>query len=381
MSHNPQKIDLIVSSVFKKEADKPQSEKSAISKKSIVAPSFAKSSSFERPKNAEKVLKSILKKAGVDELPALEHLLRNKNGIMVKKISDVAVFVGSPENDVLAWLSEILPHKNVINGSAEVDLRNVVNVGTEIVKSGKLYQIPHIAEIGDDNVFQCTSGRHRLAFLALAYGPDAVIPFYSEKMSMNEARDAVVYANDARNVGAREKAEHSAMVAANGDSGISQDELYAKMCFNRSEAKQYCLYSVVNRSYPIGLSFEVSTSSSKGSSLATIGSVSGYWKIAVPWSQGMSRMEFDQKLLNATKFLNEIVDEMKTLGGFDCDQHLAAMPLIAIGKYYRTITDIGMSVDHLVVEKLAAVVVGMGSIARVSTDNIYSAILSKMRAG
>jgi hypothetical protein len=348
------------------------------SKRGTIVPSSVtgKPVKFERPKCANKVIKSVLTKARVEELPTLEVLLRNKTGV-VKKISDVAVFVGSPENEVLAWLAEGIPNKNVINGSAEVDLKNIVNVGVEIVKSGKLYQIPHIADIPDCGD-QCTSGRHRLAFLALAYGFDALIPFYSEAMSLNEARDAVVYANDSRTVGAQERAEHAAMQAASGNADISQDDLYAKMCFNRRDSRQYCVFSVINRGYPSKLRFSVSTTAAKGDSLATISSISGFWKVALEWVPGMTRLEFDKNLENSTEFINRLVEYMRTLAGFQADQHMAAMPLVAIGKYYRNMTDVGMAIDQLVIEKLAKVIVGLGPIARVSTDNVYGAIRSGM---
>jgi hypothetical protein len=366
--------------VFKTPAEGavPAQAPASKSKSTIVPASMsAKKTAFERTKAAEKALKTILSRAKVSALPPLEKLLRNKSGEVIR-VSDVGIFVGTPKNEVLAWLSEILPSRNIINGSAEVDLKGIIDVGVEIVRSGKLYQIPHVAKLPDGDI-QCTSGRHRLGFFALAYGPDTLIPFYSEQMTLNEARDAVVYANDTRTIGARERAEHAVMQAASGDAAISQDELYERMRFNKTEMVAYCVYSIINRKHPVALEFGVSDSAAKGECLTTLSTVKNYWRISVDCDISLSKSEFDKKLENSTVFLNRLVEEMQKMIGFQADQHLAAMPLAAIGKYYRTATDIGKSIDQLVVEKLAATVVGLGPIARVSSENTYKAILAKMK--
>jgi len=327
----------------------------------------------------EKAVRVMLRRAELDALPPLEQLMRCKSGQKMA-IRDIGLFVGEPADACLKEIAEKCPIPNRVNLSAEVTRSRVITVGADILKKGRMFQPIQVARIEEDGALECTSGRHRLAFLAMAYGPGVEIPVYIESMTLNEARDAVVVANQARPTKALERAEHAVMKAVGGNTQAKQDELYAMTVTTKAKAKKYCVYSVIDRGYPVPLDFSVSlTSSRKDGSLTTLTNVENFWGTALEWKHGMSRADFDESLGASITFLNKLVASMKVEGYFNPVHHLAAMTMSAIGKYYRSYQEITGKNAIDVVDRIAEEIVAMGDIGRQKSDETYNKLTQAMR--
>ena len=348
---------------------KPKKEKAPTHKKLAHKPLTAK----------EKVVNNIYRKAGLDGTPpTLDSILRGKQGTKMK-LSDIAVFIDTPENEVLADLHKKMPVLNRVNLSACVDLNLVKRNGGDILKAGRMYQPIQVARIEEDGRYECTSGRHRVVFLALVYGPDAEIPVYIEDMSLNEARDAVVVANESRNAKAMEKAEHAVLSAVGGDIDAKRDEMYQKTSKNKSGALKYGVYSVFHQGNPAKFDFAITNNSTrKNGELTTISCVESYWSAALVWNKGMSRKDFDSQLKASVVFLNAVAKAFEANPSFEASQHMANMTLSAIGKYYKTLVDVGVEPEEKV-DKLTNVLVAMGEIGRTKSNETYEAIVDSMK--
>lgn len=325
----------------------------------------------------EKVLRVIMRRAGVETIPTLDSLMRGKGGERMR-ICDIGLFISGSDDEVLSKISELCPVTNRVNLSAEIQINQVKKVGSDILSSGRMYQPIQVARIEEDGAMECTSGRHRLAFLALTYGPTVSIPVYVEEMTIQEARDAVVVANQARSTKAMEKAEHAVMKAVHGDVDAGRDELYRKMAVSKGMVRKYCVYNVL-REYPVALDFMVSlTASRKGGAMTTVTNVEKFWSNALNWHKDMPRKDFDAELKDATVFLNAVVKAMQKDPGMDAHQHLATMSMHAIGKYYNELQNVtGNAIEKA--GDIASVVVGMGDCARHKYDAIYHELRKAMR--
>jgi hypothetical protein len=351
---------------------KPKVERKAppAPKKAAAKPPAAKKKSAPlTPK--QKVINNIYRKAGVESTPELAHLLREKQGTKVK-ISDLAVFIKEPENEVLADLFKGMSKINTVNLSAEVDINRIKVVGGQVLGAGRMYQPIQVAEI--EGELQCTSGRHRLILLGLLYGPDAEISVYIEKMTLSEARDAVVVANMARKTKAMEQAEHAVLQAVGGNVDAGQDAMYTKTVTTKAKAKKYCTYTVLERHKPAKLGFKLGTKKEGG--IATIRTIEGFWGNALKWRREMSRQEFDGELKASVEFLNGLATGFQAKDGFEADQHMASMTMSAIGKYYRLMVDSGGIIDT---DGLVDAVVAMGEIGRQKSETTYDAIIEALR--
>ncbi len=322
----------------------------------------------------QKVVRLMMRRAGIRELPDIDVLLRCKAGARVA-IKEIGLFTGVPSDEVLAEMAAECPVKNRVNLSAELTKNRVVFVGAEILTAGRMYQPIQVARITEDGSLECTSGRHRLAFLALVYGTDAQIPVYVEEMTLNEARDAVVVANQARPTKAMERAEHACLQAVSGDVSAKQEQLFASTATTKAKARKYCVYSVMRRSYPASLTFAVSpTSSRKDGSLTTLTNIENFWSAALDWHKGISRVDFDAALKESVSFLNELAKELQKQSGFDANHHMAAMTLKAVGKYYRSYQEItGKGVTPLV-GLIAECIVKMGEIGRQKSEKTFQGL-------
>ena len=327
----------------------------------------------------EKVVNNIYRKAGLDgTLPAIDSIMRGKQGTKMK-LSDIAVFIDTPENEVLADLHKKMPVLNRVNLSACVDLNLVKRNGGDILKAGRMYQPIQVARIEEDGRYECTSGRHRVVFLALVYGPDAEIPVYIEDMSLNEARDAVVVANESRNAKAMEKAEHAVLSAVGGDIDAKRDEMYQKTSKNKSGALKYGVYSVFHQGNPAKFDFAITNNSTrKNGELTTITCVESYWSAALAWNKDMTRKDFDAQLKDSVVFLNAVAKAFVSNPAFEPAQHMANMTLSAIGKYYKALEDAGVDTSEKV-DKLTNIVVAMGEIGRQKSNETYDAIVEAMK--
>lgn len=333
------------------------------------------SKGVKRPMTArQKAIKAILRRSGKDSIPEMRELMRGKSGVEVK-IKDLGLFIGEPAGPLMVELAKECPVRNQVNLSAEVRQDRMLQVGVMIVKAGRMYSPIHVARIEKGGKLECTSGRHRLAFLALAYGAEAKIPVYIENMTINEARDAVVVANQVRSTKALEKVEHAVLRAVGGNVDAEQDELYVKAITTKSNVSNYCVYSVVNRKYPMKLSFPVSMDSSrKGGGLTTMSNVGNFWKSALEWAKETTRKDFDAKLKDSVRFLNDMVSAMQGKKGFNPKQHLASKPLVAIGKYYRTYFEITGRNAVEIVKDVAGEIVAMGDIGPHKSEKTYVAL-------
>lgn len=326
-----------------------------------------------------KAVRVILRMSGKDEVPELDHLLRNKGGNSMR-ICDIGLFIGEPDDEVLKELAAECKIPNRVNLSAEVLLSQVKKVGASILQSDRMYQPIQVARIEEDGSYECTSGRHRLAFLSLLYGPKANIKVYVEDMTLQEARDAVVVANMARPTKAMERAEHAVLQAVHGDASAKQEELYKATATNKSKAKKYCVYSVLKNAYPAKLSFPLSLTASRdgGIALTTITNVENFWGAALEWHKQMKRDEFDAQLKDSIEFLNKLADSFGETKDFDAGQHMASKTLTAIGKYYSDL----QSVTGNAIDKAAAIaeaIVAMGEIGRQKSEVTYAALAKALR--
>jgi hypothetical protein len=320
----------------------------------------------EKKEKAEKdsleaIVKKMISKAGLQELPPLRTILAGKVGTNVR-ICDIGIFIGEKENlpKALQQIAEKCTLKNRINLSAEIDLNNVFKVSQDILIPGQMFQPITVARV-EDGAIECTSGRHRLAFLAMAYGPEAEVPVYIEDMDLNTARDAVVYSNQARKIAAQERAEHAVMAALGGNVEADQEELYQKLIKTRKNGiSNYCVYSVIDRHNPAKFDFPVSSAKTRrGGELTTLANIQKYWKAALFWQDGMDRRDFDASLKDSVEFLNALVKELQAVQGFKPEVQLSEKSMIAAGKYYNSFIGFSTSSPLTIVKKLAGVMVNV----------------------
>ena len=294
------------------------------------------------------------------------------------------------DNDRAMWVRDELaqkcPVRNTVNLSAEVGKKRMIDVGVQILESDRMYYPIHVARIKDggknDGKLECISGRHRLAFYALVYGPDTKIPVYLEEMTTNEARDAVVFANQSRATKALEKAEHSVLQAVQGDVSATLEDMYTRTVTCKSKIRRYCVFSVINRGLPMKLSFPVSTTSTrKGGYLTTLANVEGFWRSALEWTDGTTFKDFDASLKSSVKFLNALVDEMQKVKGFKSTEHLATKQLVAIGKYYRSYGEFTGNNAIKKVAEIAKCIVKQGDIGGQKSEKTYAMLTKSLVFG
>jgi len=326
----------------------------------------------------EKVIRKMMRRAGITELPTADNLVRGKHGQTVK-VSDIAVFISTPKEEPFKALAKELPLRNRVNLSAEVNLDHCIKLGADILSKGRLLQPITVAKV-EDGVLECTSGRHRLAFFALVYGPQVALPVYVEEMDLNTARDTVVVSNQTRPTKAMERAEHAVLSAVSGNADANPDELYEKLVKSKVKARKYCVYSVLERKHPCKLGFQVSlTSSRKDGGLTTVSNVEGFWGAAVKWVSSTGRRHFDATLKASTEFLNDMAEAMQKSEEFQPKQHLAAQTMIAIGKYYLDYTNVKGEVPASLAGKVAKAVIAMGDIGRQKSEKTYAALSKAMQ--
>jgi len=352
--------------------------------KTEVKPADAKPTEKDKEKALsprEKALRKMMRRAGVSALPAVDQLVRGKQGTKVK-VKDIGIFLGIPKEEPFRSLAREYASSNRTNLSWEVNFDHTVKLGADILRAGRMFSPITVAKIAEDGKLEPISGRHRLAFFALAYGSDVEVPVYIEEMDLNTARDAVVVANMSRPTKAMERAEHVVLAAVAGNVDVKQEELYEKLVKSKLKARKYCVYSVIERKHPSKLGFPVSlTSSRKDGGLTTVSNVEGFWGAAVKWTSDKERKEFDATLKMATEFLNELAEEMQKAKdkGFNAKQHLAAQTLIAIGKYYLDFTNVKGDAPASLAGKVAKAVVAMGDIGRQKSEKTYSALTKALQ--
>jgi len=347
-----------------------------------------KAENAPKPTARERFIATALKKVGLSELPPLKQLVRGLNGTPTK-IRDIAVFIGGEppsigskaEREAVGELFHELPTRNVVNLSAGVIPKGVKNAAVAILEAGRAWMDIYVANLSDGpKNLQCWSGRHRLAFFALAYGPDAEVPVNLQTMNLQEARDATVYANQTRSVQTLEKAEHRAMRAVDGAEvkGENIDHLYERMAGSKAGAVDYCIFLIFDTATK-GTKLKFRVAKARSRTTATVDGIKGYLKAAIEWRKEMSRSECDKELRGAVAFLNALMDELNGLEGFDPAQHLASMPLGAVGKMYVRFTtaDNNEPSDYALVT--AQALVELGDIGRKKAGELEPMLAAKVK--
>jgi hypothetical protein len=327
----------------------------------------------------EKFTRSMLRKAKRDEMPALKDILPTHGKKM--KIRDIAIFIGKPRAELLQGIAAEIQDLNTLNLSARVSLRQVKKVGAEILTAGRMYMPIQVAQVEETGTSQCWSGRHRLVFLALLYGVDIEVPVLIDKFTQDEGRDAVAYANTHRRIETLEKAEHTVLKHTGGRVDISREDMYAQVVTRKTQVPHFCAYLMMDKKTGRGAKFDFEVapkSSRKDCGLTTIRNIMGFWKKALPWHKEMTFAEFNEWFTVSVEFLNALVAEMRGLSGFMSDQHLAAMPLVAIGTYFNNLETVERNSSMKMAPSIAKTIVGMGEIGRqksdVTHDNLSSAL-------
>jgi len=355
--------------------------------KSRKKPKGSKPPKERKPKatKREKLIKNVLKNAKVQSIPTVDELFSKRSGDKMK-IKKIAVFLSNkPGDEILDELAEQLSIPNTVNLSTEVDLKQVKKVGIQILEAGKVWMSIEVAKLKDGSKnHECWSGRHRLAFLALLYGPDAEIPVEICSMTTQEARDAVVYANSSRKVLGLEQAEHCAMKATEGApmEDIERDELYAKMARAKKGAVDFGLITLMDLKVKgLKLKFDISKSASRaeGNCLTTVKNIRGFINTAMEeWTKTTTRKEYDETLSEAVAYLNAIVEALKTLEGFDPTQQLAAKPLSALGKLFNKF-GASSAKPHEYGEMIAEILIGLGQIGRHKAGETLKQLVQKLK--
>jgi hypothetical protein len=321
---------------------------------------------------AQKAWRLILRRSGKEEFPSLDDLMDGKNGKKVV-INEIGIFAGTPKDPLIAELAADCMVGNTLNFSAEITKLRTLQVGTQIVKAGRMHTPIHIAKIKENGSLQCVSGLHRLAFLILVYGADSEIPVYLEEMTLEEARDAMGVANDSRPAKAKERAELAVLKALKGKSNVNQDELYMQMATNKSNARKYCIYSIVERGYPEKLCFKTSaTSSRKDGGMTTLSNVETFLSEALDWYPELTRTDYDKLLKGCVEFLNALAVSFQKNANFNPDHHMTTKPMTAIGKYYYETAFAKKEDPMTIVDKVADKVVKMGDVSRWNPDEIFN---------
>jgi len=330
----------------------------------------------------DKFTKSVLRKSKIEALPELDSLFFSRVGDVSKvKIGDVGVFLGTPEDDLLAELAQEWDARNQVNLSSEVGLAGVKKVGVAILEDGKVSSAIEVARVVDNgNALECTSGRHRLAFLALMYGLDVEVPVDLREMTLMEARNAVIRANESRKIQGLEKSEHAILRATGGNIDIDRDELYEKVVISKSKAIEYSAYSVIDQELHGGkLDFDVSLTNRSGDALTTVNGIKSFWRSAMKWDSKKTRTEFDNELKKSVQFLNGVVAAMTKLFDFKPDQHLATMTLSAIGKLYDNLVTEAEFASNDLAGLIAEKVVACGDIGRQKSEKTFQSIVRSVK--
>ena len=333
-----------------------------------------------RPKmtRRQKALRVMIKRAGIKSPPTIERILEGKTGPKIP-ISEIGFITNDIQSDVLmAELAQECHVRNRLNRD-DILLSRILAVGSEIFKAGRMWTPFYIHQDIYDGRYECISGRHRLAFLALVYGSNLEVPVYIEHLTLKSAREAVTVANDSRPVKALERASYAILRASGGDSEADQDKIYNRLSNLKTNMTKYCVYSVIERGFPAKFTFKLSERSSRpDGGITTVSNIEVFWSEALYWQVGMERKDLDSQLGDSVKFLNLFVSTIRKIPGFNPDQHLTANVLAAVGKYYLAYPNPINDVRAVNVPKLSKVVVALGHTVKKQVVDIYNSILADL---
>lgn len=292
----------------------------------------------------QKFIDKILKSTGKEKLPELDEIFAGRNGTKVK-IKDIAVFIGDNfNNEILNDLSKQMQLRNSINLSTEVNIKRVTEVAKQIIQANRVFMAIEVAELTDGTQqYECWTGRHRIIALAILYGADVEIPVIISKMNMNEARDAVVYANQSRKILSLEKSEHTILKNSHGNiEETSREELYNKVVTGKRQANEFALFSCMtgDNIENMKITFPVSKDSSRNNGeFTTTASIKKYLtSVLSDWSKKTTIHEYDEELENGIAFINAYVNEVSKMEGFDPKQQMSYVVMTALGHMHKRFT-------------------------------------------
>jgi hypothetical protein len=320
----------------------------------------------------EAFIQSVLSKAGIVKVPSLESLFEGFRTDLGKiEISEIGLFIGTPKDELLKDIQKDISKINSINLSTEVSLKLVQEVGIEIMRDGKIYSPIQVAKITEDGTIQCTSGRHRLAFLAIMYGTDIEVPILESELSHSDARKNVMNSNQSRRALGLEKSEFAILDATNGDLSGNRDDMYKQVVTKKTKAVDFCVYSVFDaHAYGTKIHFDVAMGTSRKDGLTTVNNLKCYWRNAIKWHDETSRKDFDEQLKASISFLNDLVAECKKHKEFTPSQQLSTMSLAALGSVFRTQTDAGNDPSKIV-EKISNALLKIDGSGRQKKEKTY----------
>ncbi len=208
------------------EAVKSRAKKGS-KKASVKAPAKPKR---VRLSSREKLLKRLVKNLGV-EIPETSQMFRNMDSEMsFVPLSRLALFInstgfpadGSETVRALHELTSEFGADNILNLAAEVNPARVREVAESLIQDGELFEPITVAKLLDApenqsdldlSVYQIVSGRHRVASLAMIYGPEVEIPVRIQERDFRTAARHCLKANDTRDLGKNEKVWHDGLMA------------------------------------------------------------------------------------------------------------------------------------------------------------------------
>lgn len=280
----------------------------------------------------QKVVRVILKRSGLSSPPPVESLFHGKVGVRVPISKIGFICGGEPKDKLLKEIANGCVARTRLN-KFDVPEKQVVSVGSKILKSGRMMMPIVVASDPDTGVMECVSGRCRLAFLAAVYGAASEIPVYIEVMDHASAKMAVAVANESRSIKALERASFAVVKA--GAEECSQDELYEKMATDKASIIKYCASSVFERGYPRKLKFKISERSSlPDGAITTFSNVERFWAEALPWEKGVTtRKDFETRLSLSIRFLNALAGAPGYNFSSDC---LSAPVMSGLGIAFRS---------------------------------------------
>ena len=331
-----------------------------------------------RKTRRQKDMRVILKRSGLAKPPPIEQILQGRTGekIAISKIGFLSLDEHS--DPVLDEIAVACPIRNRLNRD-EVLKARVLAIGAQIFKAGRMWTPIFVYRDVDTDRLECISGRHRLTFLALAYGTDLEVPVHVERMTLKEAREAAAVANDSRPIKALERASYAILRAVGGDTGANQDQVYRNLATHKINVGKYCVFSVIERELPAKLHFSLSEKFSRpDGGITTVSNIECFWNEAFSWTREMSRQEFDKELKESVLFLNAFVEKIRKVKGFDSAQHLSAGVMSALGRYYLSYKNITHRSAIVVCGNMAEGVVSLGQTSKRPQSELYNALAGCM---
>lgn len=185
---------------------------------SAIASMGAKAEHPDPESRMGRLLDIIRKEVGAPKLPTWDEVFAGhfRYNLPAVEVAKLAVF-----NDNERWANPSTPIErvmrdvaagfggdNVLNPHAEVDPRRVVHVLSKIIAMGKLYNPVKAFDVTNldakskkragSSEYQVFDGRHRVAALAILFGPKLRIPMWISEETRTEATVATLEANNVR---------------------------------------------------------------------------------------------------------------------------------------------------------------------------------------